>query len=79
MPTNLSVGINDEIIQHYVSKMYDSSAVILRSWEITSFNYKTPNFTTGGVFHIHGQVQHKEQSIVWSFVLKLLSPDPNRK
>ena len=65
-------------VQHYVNKMFDGHEIMVSSWECTPFDYKTPNFTNGGVFRIHGQVLKGGQIADWSMVLKVLVSDPQR-
>lgn len=42
--------------------------------------YKTPNFTTSGIYHLHGLVKvenHHQQP--WSIIVKVIKPDSNEK
>ncbi|WP_051287395.1 phosphotransferase [Paenibacillus taiwanensis] len=41
--------------------------------------YKTPNFTTSGIFRLHGLVQLHHQLKPWCVILKIIKPDTAEK
>lgn len=41
--------------------------------------YKTPNFTTAGIFHLYGFVKIKNEQLPWSIILKVIKPDSSEK
>ena len=46
---------------------------------VRRFGYKTPNFTTAGIFHLHGFVTIKNEQLPWSIILKVIKPDSTEK
>ena len=78
---NTSLPIENKMDQLYacLQNIYNKAAVKLVTITCDDFGYKTPNFTTAGIFHLHGFVTIKNEQLPWSIILKVIKPDSTEK
>lgn len=78
---NTSLPIENKMDQLYdcLQRIYDKAAVEFVTITCDNLGYKTPNFTTAGIFHLHGFVMNKNEQLPWSIILKVIKPDSAEK
>ncbi|MBH5316841.1 phosphotransferase [Paenibacillus sp. GSMTC-2017] len=62
-----------------LEQMLDHSNFELLSVTCDDLGYKTPNFTTAGIYHLHGIVNVNKEEQPWSIILKVIKPDSVEK
>ncbi|WP_157213470.1 phosphotransferase [Paenibacillus senegalensis] len=62
-----------------IKAIYGSPDVELVSVTCDDMGYKTPNFTTSGIFRLHGMVKIKSELKQWCVILKIIKPDTAEK
>ena len=80
---NTRLPIEKKIEQIYACLQIILGEVTLEHLTITcdDLGYKNPNFTTEGIFHLHGFVKNENinEKMPWSIVLKVIKPDGTEK
>ncbi|MEO4055044.1 hypothetical protein AAFN87_16715 [Solibacillus sp. CAU 1738] len=64
-----------ETLKHCVSKNFNKNVNHIKKWTVDSITSKSLNFTTAGVYRIHGFANILEKEIPWSLVLKIIQPE----
>lgn len=62
-----------------VSKKLDRNDVHIKSWGIEPITCESINFTTGGIYRVHGIAVSNTKEIPWSLVLKIIQPQSPEK
>lgn len=78
---NTKIPLEDKIdqINTCIQSIYGSTAVELISITCDDIGYKTPNFTTSGIFRLHGLVKLHNKLQPWCVILKIIKPDTAEK
>ncbi|MCM3129447.1 phosphotransferase [Paenibacillus provencensis] len=84
-----SINIHNDTVLPIEDKLEQLHMCLIRSYaneqiEIASvrceeFGYKTPNFTTGGIYHLHGSAMINHTVHAWSLVLKVIQQASSEK
>jgi len=77
--TGLQIENKVEQINACVHSIHENAAVELVSVTCDDIGYKTPNFTTSGIFRLHGQVKLDNELKPWCVILKIIKPDTAEK
>ncbi|ANE48714.1 hypothetical protein SY83_03930 [Paenibacillus swuensis] len=62
-----------------IESIHGHTAVELVSITCDDIGYKTPNFTTSGIFRLHGLVKVHHEFKPWCVILKIIKPDTVEK
>lgn len=62
-----------------VQRIFEESEVEIITFSCEDLNYKTPNFTTAGIFHLRGLATIHHEQHPWSIVLKIIKSDSTEK
>ncbi|WP_438349983.1 hypothetical protein ACP8HI_04760 [Paenibacillus sp. FA6] len=78
---NTSLPIGNKIDQIYacIQKIFGEVTLELITITCDDLDYKTPNFTTAGIFHLHGFVRINNEQQPWSIILKVIKADSAEK
>lgn len=78
---NSNIPIEDKIdqINACIQSIHGNSAVELVSITCEDIGYRTPNFTTSGIFRLHGLVKVCNELKPWYVILKIIKPDTPEK
>ncbi|GIO98968.1 hypothetical protein J14TS5_40540 [Paenibacillus lautus] len=81
LKNNSNIPIEDKIdqIKACIKSIHGNSAVELVSITCDDSDYKTPNFTTSGIFRLHGLVKVYNELKPWCVILKIIKPDTAEK
>ncbi|CAK6481434.1 hypothetical protein BFRIPC_00096 (plasmid) [Peribacillus frigoritolerans] len=71
------IKISEENLIKYVQLHTGMKHIVLGDWSCTSLGWKASNDVTGGVYRVNGVANTEENSIKWSFILKVVIPSPN--
>ncbi|WP_313636872.1 phosphotransferase [Paenibacillus sp. FSL K6-0276] len=66
-------------IKTCVQRIFGQPEVEVLTFTCEDLDYKTPNFTTAGIFHLQGLVLINHQQLPWSIILKIIKPDSVEK
>lgn len=77
--TDILSGITEEKIQECVSKMYKIKKIRIKHWKCEPIDYRTPNFTTGGLYRLRGVAEAYPNTLSWTLVLKVIQPESEEK
>jgi len=78
---NTSIPIENKMdrISVCVQSIYENEAIELVTITCDDMGYKTPNFTTSGIFRVHGLVKLTNKLKPWCVILKIIKPDTAEK
>lgn len=62
-----------------VQRFFGEQRVEIISFSCEDLNYQTPNFTTSGIFSIHGLAIVNQEQVPWSIILKIIKSDSVEK
>lgn len=62
-----------------VQRIFGEQEVEIVNFTCEDLDYKTPNFTTAGIFHLHGFALINHEQKPWSIILKIIKPDSEEK
>lgn len=81
LKNNTSIPIENKIdqINACIQSIYGDAAVELVSITCDDIGYKTPNFTTSGIFRLHGLVKLHNEYKALCVILKIIKPDTAEK
>ncbi|GAA0846580.1 hypothetical protein GCM10008915_53010 [Bifidobacterium pullorum subsp. gallinarum] len=81
LKNNSNIPIEDKIdqINACIESIHGNSAAELISITCEDIGYKTPNFTTSGIFRLHGLVKAFNELKPWCVILKIIKPDTAEK
>ncbi|MBT2764364.1 phosphotransferase [Paenibacillus sp. ISL-20] len=81
LKNNSNIPIEDKIdqIKACIKSIHGNSAVELVSITCEDIGYRTPNFTTSGIFRLHGLVKLYNELKPWYVILKIIKPDTPEK
>ncbi|WP_372631164.1 aminoglycoside phosphotransferase family protein [Cohnella sp.] len=77
--TGLQIENKVEQINACIYSIHGNSAVELVSVTCDVIGCKTPNFTTSGIFRLHGLVKLDNELKPWCVILKIIKPDTAEK
>jgi len=77
--TNLSIEDKIDRIHACIQNIYGNAAAELVTITCDDIGYTTPNFTTSGIFRLHGLVKLHDEIKPWCVILKLIKPDTAEK
>ncbi|AOZ91296.1 phosphotransferase [Paenibacillus crassostreae] len=78
---NTRLPIRNKMDQIYVCMQIIFGEVAFKPLTIIcdDLGYNTPNFTTAGIYHLHGLVRTNNEQLPWSIILKVIKPDSAEK
>lgn len=81
LKNNSNIPIEDKIdqINACIESIHGNSAAELVSITCDDIGYKTPNFTTSGIFRLHGLMKVYNELKPWCVILKIIKPDTAEK
>ncbi|MGG4106603.1 phosphotransferase [Paenibacillus lautus] len=81
LKNNSNIPIEDKIdqINACIESIHGNSTAELVSITCDDIGYKTPNFTTSGIFRLHGLVKLYNELKPWCVILKIIKPDTPEK
>jgi thiamine kinase-like enzyme len=62
-----------------VQRIFEESEAKIVNFTCEDLNYKTPNFTTAGIFRLSGFASINHKQLPWSIILKIIKPDSAEK
>lgn len=62
-----------------VRSVFGQSAIEITAVTCEDLGYATPNFTTAGVYHLHGYANVDHARLPWSLILKIIQQDSGEK
>lgn len=62
-----------------VKQIIGESNIEIVSYTCNDLNYKTPNFTTAGIFHLQGIASMNHEQLPWSIIIKIIKSDSEEK
>lgn len=62
-----------------VKQIIGESNIEIVSYTCNDLNYKTPNFTTAGIFHLQGIAAKNHELLPWSIIIKIIKSDSEEK
>lgn len=62
-----------------VRQIFGEPEVEIVTFSCEDLDYKTPNFTTAGIFHLHGLATIHHEQHPWSIILKIIKSDSTEK
>ncbi|MFE6077670.1 phosphotransferase [Paenibacillus sp. NPDC057886] len=68
-----------EYLALIVRRLLGESGAVVHSWDAESINPGQLNFTTSGIYRIHGAATAGEAVRPWSLILKIIKPDSSEK
>jgi hypothetical protein len=77
--TGLPIQNKIEQINACIYSIHGNATVELVSVTCDDIGYKTPNFTTSGIFRLHGLVKLDNELKPWCVILKIIKPDTAEK
>jgi len=77
--TRLPIEQKMDQIHACLEAIYGDPAVELVTMTCDDMGYKTPNFTTSGIFQMHGLVKLRDKRKPWSVILKIIKSDTAEK
>jgi hypothetical protein len=75
----LGIDIKLEHVVFCVKQIFKGYDIEIASWRCTDIDYKTPNFTTAGLYRLHGLAYVEGENMPWSIVVKIIKPDSSEK
>ncbi|TDQ40416.1 phosphotransferase [Aureibacillus halotolerans] len=81
LENNTEIPIENKVDQIHtcIQKIFRNAAVKLVSITCDDIGYKQPNFTTFGIFRLHGYVKLHDECKPWCVVLKIIKPESAEK
>ncbi|MGV2805089.1 hypothetical protein GNF85_15810, partial [Clostridium perfringens] len=81
LKNNSNIPIEDKIdqINACIESIHGNSTAELVSITCDDIGYKTPNFTTSGIFRLHGLMKVYNELKPWCVILKIIKPDTAEK
>ncbi|MFC4304173.1 phosphotransferase [Cohnella boryungensis] len=73
--TRLSIENKENQLYACFQNIFGKIAIELVTITCDDLGYKTPNFTTSGIFHLHGTIRIKNEQLPWSIILKVIKSD----
>ncbi|CAM3658623.1 phosphotransferase [Marinicrinis lubricantis] len=76
-----NIPIEDKINQLHacVQRIFQEPDVELISVNCEDVGYATPNFTTSGIYYLHGIANVRNHREPWTMILKIIKPDSTEK
>lgn len=81
LKNNTKISLENKIdrINACIEFIHGNAAFELVSITCDDIGYKTPNFTTSGIFRLHGLVKLHNELKPWCVILKIIKPDTAKK
>ncbi|MUT67454.1 phosphotransferase [Paenibacillus sp. NEAU-GSW1] len=81
LKNNTKISLENKIdrINACIEFIHGNAAFELVSITCDDIGYKTPNFTTSGIFRLHGLVKLHNELKPWCVILKIIKPDTAEK
>ncbi|TCZ80966.1 aminoglycoside phosphotransferase [Paenibacillus albiflavus] len=77
---NTTIPIENKIDQiHACVQFILGETAVLKTITCNDLGYQTPNFTTAGIYHLHGIAEIQNKQLPWSIILKIIKPDSTEK
>lgn len=67
--------INLSVLQDCVRSTLKERDVLITNWQIEPIGVRKFNFTTAGIYRLHGTALKRNQELPWSLVLKIIQPE----
>ncbi|URN96576.1 MAG: hypothetical protein NAG76_10280 [Candidatus Pristimantibacillus lignocellulolyticus] len=77
--TNILIENKLDQINASLQKVFNSERIEILSVICDDIGYATPNFTTAGIYHLHGNVILEGKPMPWSIILKIIKADSSEK
>jgi Phosphotransferase enzyme family len=77
--TRLPVENKIEQLHDCLLNIFDNAAIDLVTITCDDLGFTTSNFTTSGIYHLHGFVRIMNEQLPWSIILKVIKPDSAEK
>lgn len=62
-----------------VQRIFGKQEIEIVDFTCEDLDYKTPNFTTAGIFHLQGIALINNEQLPWSIILKIIKSDSVEK
>ncbi|WP_010097252.1 phosphotransferase [Ornithinibacillus scapharcae] len=67
--------INHSVLHHCVRSALKERNVTVANWQVEPLAVRKSNFTTEGIYRLHGTATKGDKGIPWSLVLKIIQPE----
>lgn len=73
------MNVDTEILRECISKALKTTDLNLINWKIDPISCKSTNFTTGGIYRVHGIAETGQSHLPWTIVLKVIQSEHEDK